>query len=35
MEHVLFNRAYSFELSDDYKMMVDDKLPKLKEGKLN
>jgi hypothetical protein len=35
MEHVLRDRASSFELTDGYKAMIDNKLIKHKEGKLN
>ena len=35
MEHILRENANSFELTDEYKAMVDDTLDKHQSGKLN
>ncbi|NQX84950.1 MAG: hypothetical protein HRT67_03435 [Flavobacteriaceae bacterium] len=35
MEHILREKANSFELTDEYKAMMDDMLEKHKNGKLN
>lgn len=35
MEHILREKANSFELTDEYKAMMDDMLDKHEKGKLN
>lgn len=35
MEHILREKANSFELTDEYKAMMDDMLDKHKKGQLN
>jgi hypothetical protein len=35
MEHILREKANSFELTDEYKAMMDDMLDKYQSGKLN